>query len=172
MGSQWVRPTPPETADSLAVSWMRAQSALPQGWWVSLSSEYGAAAWWIAEGKVPQGADELEMLEAVADTPEAALDALAAIAAAQAPPACSIPSVTPPSAATGARDLADAWEKAVAALPPGWWIASLDGYEGMPDEPGWCVTANGGPDAHYDGTQGFGPTPEAALRDLASTLGR
>ena len=66
--------------------------------------------------------------------------------------------------------LASAWGLAAENLPPGWAIYYLHGESTSGDEAPFWIASAGGPDLGADYAEGYGPTPDAALRELAESL--
>jgi hypothetical protein len=68
--------------------------------------------------------------------------------------------------------LARAWGLAAENLPPGWAIYYLHGESTSGDEAPFWIACAGGPTLSTDYAEGYGPTPDAALRELAESLQR
>ena len=143
---------------------------MPSGRWISLQSEYGDTARWIAGATAPQEFDPFDVAGDPGDGPEPALVRLSIAVAQQGLAAVNLTGVTPPAMSFGAAAFARAWRTAFDALPNGWWITEVTGFEGRSEPPGWLASAAGGPDHGFDGEEGMGSTPEEALEALARQL--
>jgi hypothetical protein len=69
-------------------------------------------------------------------------------------------------------ELAAAWGYAAENLPTDWAIYYLHGESTFGEEPPFWIASAGGPDLGGDYAEGFGPTPDSALRALADDLMR
>ena len=144
---------------------------MPTGRWISLSSEYGPTARWIASAVAPH---EFALIDAVGKPggrPEQVLSRMSKAIGGQDVETSMPLGLSAPSMSASADAFASAWQAAVDALPNGWWITGVSGFEGgRPGPSGWHAFAAGGPDNGYDGDQGRGSTPEGALEELARVL--
>jgi hypothetical protein len=167
----WVRPTPPASPRSLGEAWHDAERSMPTGRWISLNSEYGPTARWIASAVAPHEFDPFDAMGNPGGSPEQVLNRLSKAVRRQNLETSMPPGLSAPSMSASADALASAWQAAVDALPGGWWITGVSGFEGgRPGPSGWHAFAAGGPDDGYDGEQGLGSTPEGALEELARVL--
>ncbi|HSM18070.1 MAG TPA: hypothetical protein VK845_13880 [Gemmatimonadales bacterium] len=77
-----------------------------------------------------------------------------------------------PAPPSSAHALAAAWAEAASHLPPEWAISYLHGESTFGDDQPFWIACAAGPDLGGDYAEGIGPTPEAALQELARELRR
>jgi hypothetical protein len=68
--------------------------------------------------------------------------------------------------------LAVAWGTAATQLPRAWAIYYLHGESTYGDDAPFWIACAGGPSLGTDYAEGFGPTPDVALQDLAVNLAK
>jgi hypothetical protein len=78
--------------------------------------------------------------------------------------------VNRPAPPSSFEALASAWSDAAAELPAEWAIYYLHGESTSGAESPFWIACAAGPDLAGDYEEGFGPTPDAALLELAASL--